>query len=197
MPTGYTADVQSGKVTDFKTFAWQCARAFGALITMRDDPSDARIPEEFKPDDYYLTAVQQAEVRLGRVLAMTPAECDGAAKREHDEAEKYAADYVAKKAQERQRYQAMIEKVEAWKVPSSEHAEMKSFMLEQLRKSIDFDCGDGYTPAVEPLLSGVDWRHQQIARLTQALDRSRESLREEEERCRKRSEWVRQLRESL
>lgn len=48
MPTGYTADVQSGKVTDFAEYAMNCARAFGALVLMRDDPSDADIPERFE-----------------------------------------------------------------------------------------------------------------------------------------------------
>ena len=35
MPTGYTAAVCSGEITEIKDFALSCARAFGALITMR------------------------------------------------------------------------------------------------------------------------------------------------------------------
>lgn len=37
MPTGYTASVQEGKVTEFRDFAMECARAFGALVMMRDE----------------------------------------------------------------------------------------------------------------------------------------------------------------
>lgn len=49
MPTGYTAAVEDGTITEFDDFAWQCARAFGALIMMRDDPMSAPIPQKFEP----------------------------------------------------------------------------------------------------------------------------------------------------
>lgn len=38
MPTGYTAPVVDGEVTELKEFVWRCARAFGALVYLRDDP---------------------------------------------------------------------------------------------------------------------------------------------------------------
>lgn len=44
MPTGYTADLME-KGMEFKPFVLQCARAFGALITMRDDSLDAPSPK--------------------------------------------------------------------------------------------------------------------------------------------------------
>jgi len=37
MPTGYTADLNDGKQVTFQEFTMKCARAFGALIEMRDD----------------------------------------------------------------------------------------------------------------------------------------------------------------
>lgn len=62
MPTGYTAAVCDGKITEFPAFALQCARAFGALITMRDDAMNAPIPEEIKPDtSYYDKNISEAE----------------------------------------------------------------------------------------------------------------------------------------
>lgn len=36
MPTGYTADIKDG--IDFKTYAMNCARAFGACVMLRDEP---------------------------------------------------------------------------------------------------------------------------------------------------------------
>jgi hypothetical protein len=197
MPTGYTAAVQDGKTTSFRDFAWTCARAFGALITMRDDPADAPIPEELKPGSYYLESVQRAEIELGRLLTLPLEEADEAAKRAHAEAVKYAEEYRAKKVAERERYEAMIAKVEAWEPPSPDHTGMKKFMLDQLRESLQLDCGGDYSPTVEPLLSGAEWRLQQIARAQESLERSRKSLAEEEERVRSRNKWIRQLRESL
>ena len=46
MPTGYTADIQDGKITTLREYALSCARAFGALIMMRDDPHDAPIADD-------------------------------------------------------------------------------------------------------------------------------------------------------
>lgn len=41
MPTGYTDAIKDG--ISFNQFILSCARAFGALITMRDEPSS--VPE--------------------------------------------------------------------------------------------------------------------------------------------------------
>jgi len=53
MASGYVHKMLDDK-QDFRTFAMSCARAFGALITMRDEPADAPIPDEFKPDPYHM-----------------------------------------------------------------------------------------------------------------------------------------------
>ena len=45
MPSGYTEGVASGKVTEFKEYALLCARAFGACISLRDEPLSLEIPE--------------------------------------------------------------------------------------------------------------------------------------------------------
>lgn len=65
MPTGYTADVADGKITDFVEYALQCARAFGACIMLRDEPISSEIPE-FQPSDYNANALAEAEKTLSR-----------------------------------------------------------------------------------------------------------------------------------
>ena len=52
MPTGYTATLME-KGQTFQEFIMGCARAFGALIEMRDSPNDAPIPDKFEPSDYH------------------------------------------------------------------------------------------------------------------------------------------------
>lgn len=86
MPTGYTHEVQSGEVTDFPTFTMQCARAFGALIMMRDDPSDAQIPEQFEPSDYNRRARERAVAELQRLQNLTWDEIGAAARADYDAA---------------------------------------------------------------------------------------------------------------
>lgn len=50
MPTGYTADIKDG--ISFETYAMNCARAFGACVSLRDKPSGGKvIPDAFEPSD--------------------------------------------------------------------------------------------------------------------------------------------------
>ena len=58
MPTGFTCDIKDG--ITFERFALNCARAFGALINMRDDSLDAEIPDEIKPSDHHVKALAEA-----------------------------------------------------------------------------------------------------------------------------------------
>ena len=196
MPTGYTCGVQDGTLTDFPTFALQCARAFGAMVTLREEPLDAPLPDSFGPEAYYVERVTRAEVELGRVLQLTPAECKAGAETAHADAVRYRDDYLAKKKEQRARYAAMLAKAKAWKAPSPDHAELAKFMVDQLKDSIRSDCGD-YVPKVEPLLSGQEWKYLQVSRATEELERARKSLAEEETRAHSRSKWLRELRESL
>ena len=66
MPTGYTAKLMEQGQT-FPEFIMSCARAFGALIMMRDDPANAPIPEKFEPSDYHVRALKKAYVEQTRL----------------------------------------------------------------------------------------------------------------------------------
>lgn len=193
MPTGYTADVQDGKVTDLREFTMRCARAFGALITMRDDPADAPIPDEFKPSEFHTQHVQELGDELGNLEAL---DIEGCAKLQDAEIEKrrlFVAEYREKNRIVRQRYEAMLAKVEAWTPPSDEHVELKRFMASQLRESIDFDCGGTYEPKVPSAKDPAVWRSEKVAMLKDARQRAVQSLEEDKARAESRSRWVRLL----
>jgi hypothetical protein len=193
MPTGYTADVQSGKVTEFPDFAMQCARAFGALIMMRDDPADAPIPE-FQPSDYHSKALATAEADVARLSAMTAEQAQTEADAEHAKAVRQNNEWNAEKAACRERYEAMILKVDAWTPPTPDHNGLKEFMLKQLRESIDFDC----RPYDEPkALPGAEWLEKAKARAARSVEYHRDEHAAEVKRTADRNAWVRNLRESL
>lgn len=197
MPTGYTADVQSGKIATFPEFAMQCARAFGALITMRDDPSDAKIPDRFEADtSYYDEKIAAARSSLDEIQLLSDAECERRATESNTDAMKRHEDWLAEKRLHRKRYNDMRALVSAWTPPSPDHAGLKTFMLEQLDSSIDFDCSEVH---MEPpvTLSGEEWRKQEIKRATRDLEYSLKHHREEVEQTQERNRWIRLLRESL
>ena len=196
MPTGYTADVQDGKITEFADFAMACARAFGACISMRDDPHDAAIPDEFEPSDYNAKALADASIKLAALEALTPEERQSAADNENAAALKAWNDRAADRIQRRERYEAMLEKVNAWTPPTTDHDGLKEFMIEQLSSSIEFDCRDSYDKKPSP--KGVaDWYADAIASANNAIAYHAKAQAEEVERAQKRTNWVTDLRASL
>lgn len=195
MATGYTHDVAEGKVTEFPAFAMQCARAFGALVEMRDADPAAKIPESFVVSDYYVQRLVDAEAKLARLEAMdeatAAAECQRAHAASLAEWEKSERDRQTK----RQRYEAMLEKVRAWIPPTPQHAEMHSFMASQLISSIDFDCKP-YGSKPEPTPAS-EWLRGQIVQARQNVAYYTKSKAEEEARVAGRNKWLADLRASL
>lgn len=195
MPTGYTCGVQDGTITDFKDFALRCARAFGANVLMRDDPMDRHI-EEYQPSDFYKKLFDEANRKLSTIRAMTDKECENSAQEEYRKAVEHKRDYIEKCNEQKRRYITMLEHVEAWEPPTSDHENLKEFMESQLKDSIDHDCNTSYltTPVKK---TGQQWRADQIERLERNIPNYRQNYQEEIDRTNNRNEWNRKLIESL
>ncbi|WP_022886396.1 hypothetical protein [Glaciibacter superstes] len=196
MPTGYTSDLYEGKEQSFEEFALQCARAFGALIEMRDEAPGASIPDEFAPSDHHRRGLDEAKAKLADLSALRDddwALCE-VASRQNRTAEYAAA--VERAAAMRARYEAMLVQVEAWEPPTQEHQGLRDFMLQQLRESIKFDCSTRYL--TEPEVQSVDeFRAQELAAAQWSVDYHAEGWAKEQERAASRTAWVRALRASL
>lgn len=196
MPTGYTADIKDG--IDFKTYAMNCARAFGACLELRDESGGGdRIPDAFEPSDYHLKAVEKARGELAALDAMTPAELERAASRAWDDAETSRLMRLEDKCKQREAYEAMLAKAAAWKAPTTDHEELRKFMCEQIEKSIDFDCGGNYgeTPTVR--LTGEAWAAERRASLARDVRYHEKEHAGEVSRAATRTEWVQALRAAL
>jgi len=167
MPTGYTADISKG--ITFNTFAMNCARAFGALVTMRDDPSDAPIPEAFSPSDYHSKAIATEREKLARLDTLSPLEAERGAAKEFDDAETARAVRLADRAALRAKYEAMLAAARAWVPPTPEHQGLHDFMVEQIESSIKWDCSTGSydEPAVRKTAS--EWLAAQRAETLRSI----------------------------
>lgn len=193
MPSGYTEAV--GKGISFKEFAMSCARAFGACVSMRDDPADAEIPE-FKPSEYDIVELKRAKAELAKLKRMTAEQARKAAETAYEEDVRSYERGLADKKKLRDKYSAMIKKVSVWTPPSSEHLELKKFMLEQLSSAIDFDCDTRYMD--KPVkLSGDAWLGAQIKEAVRDIAYHTDEQAKELESVNNRNNWVKLLRESL
>lgn len=197
MPTGYTADVENGKITDFPTFALLCARAFGALIDMRDDPLSAPIPDVIEPQTgYYDRTIAQAQARLDELMAMTPEQVRAAAEEEHGRLCEEWERSRERRELELGRYQAMLDQVEAWTPPTPDHEELKTFMAKQLRASMPAADRERYWPRPEPK-TGAEWLSEQLASTSWSLSYNAEKRQAAIDRAAERNAWVQALRDSL
>ncbi len=196
MPTGYTADVANGKITDFTEYALQCARNFGACIMLRDEPLSGEIPE-FEPSDYYDRSLVEAQVELAEFLAMSELQRRKLHADEHAKNVETADRGIAEKQAERDRYEAMLEKAKAFKSPSREHDNYTKFLVEQLESSIDFDCNTKYYDDLKKPVPFESWQSKKNEDLRKSVAYHQRALREEIERVEGRNKWVHQLKEAL
>jgi hypothetical protein len=199
MPTGYTAPIKDG--ISFKEYAMGCARAFGALIMMRDEPSDAPIPEAFEPSDYNSKRIEEHESELAKVKAMDAEQCQAAAVKEHANDVARFSKYIEENRELEAKYKAMLEQVEAYEPPSPDHVKFKEFMRSQITESIQFDCGGDYHEQLAKINAttpnGEQWQATKIATLAKDIAYHAKQHAEELERTEGRNRWVRELRESL
>lgn len=89
-------------------------------------------------------------------------------------------------------------RVEAWTPPGPDHEGLKKFMLSQILDSTRWmklpGDEDGPKPPKE---TEREWLAKQIADAKDQVAQWEKSLAEEQDRCRKRTAWVRALRESI
>lgn len=196
MPTGYTAAIKDG--ITFKQYALSCARAFGALIEMRDKPSDAPIPEKLKASQYNAErAAAAACLRLAELEGMTAEQAKRAAANEWDEAETRRAVRLQEIADQRAKYEAMLAAARAWVAPTPDHEGMKKFMCEQIEQSIDWDCDTKYHDKPTERLTGAVWKARAVAAAHKDVAYHTKGQAEEDERTANRNAWIDALRNSL
>lgn len=198
MPTGYTAPIADG--ITFKEYAMGCARAFGALIMMRDEPQNAEIPEAFEASTYHKDAIEKATMEIKELLAMDHTTAAAKAKEAHQKHIDYHTEEIAKDEALAAKYKAMLAEVEAYESPSPDHDNFKKFMTDQITESIKFDCSLNYhREAIEfaKLMSGAEWILTEKERLEKSMEHHKKHHQEELDRTNNRNEWVRKLRESL
>ena len=184
MPTGYTAKIADG--IDFKTFALNCARAFGACADQRDNGDGP--PKLTKPNtEYFLGIIREAEQ-----FDYSEAAFYGAKER----ATSYRREYANSKIELHNKYEQMLSKVLKWKAPTKDHVPLREFMESQLRESIMFDCVPTVSMDDDPKTYG-EWVLCMKESNAKRIKNACESIREEEARVARNNKWISDLYQSL
>ena len=199
MPTGYTADIAKG--ITFEQFALSCARAFGALVEMRDDPKDAPIPKELKASDYNAKEAAKAIEEMRQIQSITPEACEAKAVKEYNEAIAYHKKAIKEQQDLKEKYEAMLIKAKAYQPPTKDHEGIKEFMVSQIEESIAWDCDnkDYHLKAIRNTTkqTGNQWRVNKLAELKQRAQTNQTAQDAENDRVKSRNKWLRDLRASI
>ena len=195
MPTGYTASVADGTLTDFCTFALRCARNFGATIMQREESMDI-LPKLREESDYAKQSLAKSEEELARLKRMTLEKAQAEQEREHRERMRLNEEAREDHREKRERYTTMLEQVRRWKAPTADHRGLKKFMIEQLEESIRFDCDDEWLEE-KPLEALDEWLEEKKRRAFEAVKRSAQDVVEERVRVAGSNAWIQALWESL
>ena len=134
MPTGYTAELME-KGMKFEDFVLNCARAFGACISLRDE-NISKAPRKIKEDSYHKKELDNAIKELAKWNKLTKKQKTGIVEKERIEAIKDAKKYQKKNEDENDRLIIMKANVLDWTPPTPEHVNLKNFMLEQIDTSM-------------------------------------------------------------
>lgn len=193
MPTGYTADIYDGKDISFSDFALKCARAFGACIEQRDDdPNDKPKLIEKTKDNYHIKKIEKSK----KWKKPTKAEFDAYVKNQTA----YYNEQIDKQNKLKASYQKMLDKVNDWTPPTSEHEGLKKFMIEQLTNSLEFDCSNDYYQRELNNIKQLTY-NQYVKDMRDSNKRDIEyhtnELKKDNERVDTRNEWISALYKSL
>lgn len=199
MPTAYTAILGETEDMKLKDFAMICARNFGVLAMMRDEPLSAPIPEKFDMPPYYKANLEKAQKKHADFMAMTESGRAEYLERTYNEmveqTNKEQEESSRQKDILRRRYSAMLLKVVNWTPPTPEHESLREFMIKQIHDSIEWDCSE-YTPHIPDKAEWCDIeRHKSMMENEIAL--FQKTYYKALESTASRNKWLADLRESL
>lgn len=195
MPTGYTAKLADGEQS-IQDFMKGLARGMGFCVTLRDEPWDAPLPTELQPSTWNAEKLAGARARMDELNSVSDQEAQELAHQAYiEEHDRWLADSQRQTAQA-DRYRAMIEVLEEWKPTHHAMKGMRDFGLQQIRESLQFDCGGYGLP--EPVeKSGEDWLAEEIRKAQRDIDYYAAEHAKEVERTNGRNDALRALHAEL
>ena len=197
MPTGYTSKIYNGEQVTGKEFIMTCARAFGALSSMRDESNDTPIPEELKLDTHYKDELDKAKQKLKEFQSMTKEEIQILIDKNYLETIEANNKYHNENLALRKRYENVIAEVEKWEPPSSDHYSLKNYAIEQLKDSIRYDCNsDNHSKGIKKE-NPDEYIQKQIDSCLWDIDYYQKEWDKEVKRNSERNLWIKQLRDSF
>lgn len=194
MPTGYTNLIEKG--ITFNRFVLQCARAFGACVTQRDEDM-GQLPRLQKLDaKYHKDSIEKAKEKLKMAKLCTDLQIQALIDNDKQKLIKYNSKSKLEKENLLAKYNDMLDKVKNWTPPTPNHDRLKEFMIEQIESSIKFDCGTSYE---SPIMNYTvkEYRKMLIDNENDDIKYHTKQIREETKRINEANKWITDLYNNL
>jgi hypothetical protein len=203
MPTGYTAGIIDGTTTTFQDFVKQCMRAFGACLHMRDERMDKEYtPRE--PSTYYHIEMAKANKRYLEIGLISDAALVKTHKKQLLKSKKEYLESIEKIKTTRTRLESFLKQSRDFKPPTPDHEQLKTFMVDQITKTIDFDCNEEYyrkqLAEIESQLkniSATELRKSLVDSCIKDIAYYKQQYEDEVKRCNESNQWVESLLKAL
>lgn len=181
MGTGYTNGVQHGKVTTLGDFVKVCAHSFFYDGNM--DKPLSQYKDRDSMASYHRKALSEAEAEHTRVSGLTADQTQLEAEKYH--AERLKSHHECRERQRviQQRYRNMQMLVADWSPALESLQKLKTFMLDQLKQSENFDCGsvDDPIPGEGLPVDGDEWKAEKLTRIEWDIDYHQRELAKAQE----------------
>lgn len=196
--TGYTAELVEKDMT-FEQWALTCARAFGALIEMRDDALDAAIPEKFEPSRHHVEKKQAAVAKMAELGALNVSERLRYGQNRRKATLKGLCDSLEETRKTVAKLHLMLAHANRWEPPTIEHQGLKDFMVQQLTDSIEHSGSDYLVRRIAEVEASepIEFFNSDLEQAEKDIEYHARSYAEECERVATRNQWVADLRASL
>ena len=198
MPTGYTEMIADNDAT-WEKYLLRCALGFGYCIDYRDNrPEITNELPEIKPDNkWIIETIATREKQREILISMTESEIEKAADDEYTKKVKDNIADIKKQNELKVKYLTYIQQINNWQAPTSEHEELRKFAINQITKSMEWDCGTTYFEMIMPRARHMEWYINQLNKINDDITYYENMITKEKERIDKANEWIRALNNSL
>lgn len=193
MPTGYTAGILDGTTKDFNQFAKHCSRAF--IMHLRDEPMDSEYKKR-EVSDYHIKAIEKAKAELKQADSLSDEELIIQEKNRLIESKKYHLESKEKDELNKIKMDSFLEKAKQYVPPTENHQGIAKFMIEQLEKTIEFDCNSNYhideLKTIDSKIEKVnadDIRSEMKVKATKDIAYHTKEHEADAKRCREHNKW--------
>lgn len=199
MPSGYTVGIQNGTINNLNDFIWTCARGFGAFITQKDNIDEPPVLKE-KPYPYYKNQVKKLLKKQQKYNEYTDDDWQKEYFKYIEDQLKDIDNNIKEKIESKEKYENILNQVKEWIPPNENFHELKSFMINQIEESIDFDCNTSFWQERKNKISNLkleQYKRNILDDINKSLISSKEYYDEEVQRVKERNQWKQQLIESI